>query len=105
MTARERLANRRASTVFAFESHGQRYTASFSRFSDGRVAELFLQNSKPGSQSDANARDAAVMASLALQFGAPIEVLRGAVLRDSEGRPSTPLGRALNVIAEGVSDV
>jgi hypothetical protein len=105
MTARERLPNRRASTVFDIEVGGLRYTCTAGRFADGRVAEVFLQNHKPGSQSDANARDAAVAASLALQFGCPLEVLQRALLRDSHGRPSTPLGAALDQIAaltEGV---
>ena len=69
MSGRERLPNRRASSIFEFEINGLRYTASISRFADGRIAEIFLQNHKPGSQSDSNARDAAVASSLALQFG------------------------------------
>jgi hypothetical protein len=96
MTARERLPNRRASTTFELELAGLRYTATVSHFADGRPAELFLQNHKAGSQADANARDSAVAASLALQFGCPLETLRGAVLRDGAGRPSTPLGAALD---------
>ena len=99
MTARERLRNRRRSETFAFELHGLQYVASFSRFFDGRVAEVFLQDHKPGSQSDSNARDAAVAASLALQFGCPLDVLRHALLRDVQGRASTPLGAALDLIA------
>jgi hypothetical protein len=98
MTARERLPNRRGSVVFELEVHGLRYTVTVSHFADGRPAEIFLQNHKPGSQSDANARDAAVAASLALQFGCPLETLRRALLRDSQGRPSTPLGAALDAI-------
>jgi ribonucleoside-diphosphate reductase alpha chain len=97
--SRERLPNRRASITFELELHGLRYTATISSFSDGRVAEIFLQNHKPGSQSDANARDAAVAASPALQFGCPLQVLQRAALRDAQGRPSTPLGAALDVIA------
>jgi hypothetical protein len=56
VTPRERLPNRRASIVFELELHGLRYTAGVSHFADGRPAEIFLQNHKPGSQSDANAR-------------------------------------------------
>src|SRR5262245_27450386 len=96
---RERLPNRRASVVFEIELHGLHYTATVSRFADGRVAEIFLQNHKPGSQSDANARDSAVAASLALQHGCPLEVLCRAVLRDPQGRPATPLGAALDALA------
>jgi ribonucleoside-diphosphate reductase alpha chain len=76
------------------------YTCSFSCFADGRPAELFLQNHKAGSQADANARDSAVAASLALQFGCPLETLRGAVLRNADGTAATPLGAALDVIAK-----
>jgi ribonucleoside-diphosphate reductase alpha chain len=86
--------------TFELGIHGLRYTASFSRFADGRVAEIFLQNHKPGSQSDSNARDAAVAASLALQHGCSLETLQRAVLRDPHGRPSTPLGAAIDAIAQ-----
>ena len=96
---RELLPNRRASTTFELECNALRYTCSFSCLADGRPAELFLQNHKAGSQADANARDSAIAASLALQFGCPLEPLRRAVLRDSAGRPSTPLGAALDTIA------
>jgi len=101
--SRRRLPNRRASSTFELELHGLRYTATVSRFADGRPAEVFLQNHKPGSQSDSNARDSAVAASLALQFGCPLEVLRRAVLRDPRGAPSTPLGAALDHLIEGES--
>jgi ribonucleoside-diphosphate reductase alpha chain len=100
MTARERLPNRRVSETFELEVSGLKYTCTCSRFRDGRLAEIFLQNHKPGSQSDSNARDAAVDASLALQHGCPLETLRRALLRDSQGRPSTPLGAALDLIVE-----
>jgi hypothetical protein len=97
---RERLPNRRPSLTLDFEINGLAYTATFSHFPDGRVGEIFLQNSKPGSQSDFNARDSAVAASLALQFGCPLEVLRKAVLRDSHGNAGTPLGAALDLLAK-----
>jgi ribonucleoside-diphosphate reductase alpha chain len=100
MIDRMRLQNRRLAESFDLEVAGLRYTCTIGRFSDGRVGEVFLQNHKPSSQSDSNARDAAVAASLALQFGCPLEVLRRALLRDSQGRPSTPLGAALDRIAE-----
>ena len=40
------------------------------------------------------------MCSLALQHGASLETLRGAVLRDARGNPATPLGCALDLLAE-----
>jgi hypothetical protein len=100
MTARERLPNRRSAASFDFEVAGLRYTATVVRFPDGRIGEVFLQNCKPGSQSDFNARDSAVAASLALQFGCPLETLRGAVLRNADGAAATPLGVALDIISK-----
>jgi hypothetical protein len=93
---RERLPNRRASETFPIEAAGLRYTATVSWFEDGRLGEIFLSNHKPGSQSDANARDAAVAASLALQYGCPLPVLQRALLRDAQGRPSAPLGAVID---------
>jgi|SRR5262245_20140729 hypothetical protein len=101
--SRQRLSNRRPAQTFDIEVSGLRYTATIGRFPDGTIGEIFLQNHKPGSQSDANARDAAVAASLALQFGCPLEVLQRALLRDSRGRPSTPLGAAIDAITGGLS--
>jgi hypothetical protein len=96
---RRRLPDRRLSTTFDLECAGLKYTCSFSRFQDGRLAEVFLTNRKPSSQSDANARDAAIVCSLALQHAVPLETIRRSLLRDRHGLPSTPLGVALDIIA------
>jgi hypothetical protein len=101
MTARQRPPNRRAAETFALELAGLKYIATVGRHANGQIAEIFLQNHKPGSQSDANARDSAIAASLALQFGCPIEVLQRALLRDARGNPSTPLGCAIDRITGG----
>jgi hypothetical protein len=100
MTARQRLANRRYSESFDLEVGGLRYTATFSRFPDGSIAELFLSNHKSNSQADTNARDSAITFSIAVQHGADSEVIRRALCRDSQGRASGPLGAALDRIAE-----
>ena len=100
MTKRARLPNRRASQTLELELHGLKFTASFSFFPGGRLAEVFLQNHKPGSQSDINARDAAVVTSIALQHGVPLDVIRRALLRDSHGVANSPLGAALDLILE-----
>src|SRR5262245_13875872 len=97
---RERLPNRRAAETFEVEINGLRYTATASRFADGRIGEIFVQNSKPGSTSDCYMRDAGISASLALQYGCPLETLRRALLRDPRGVPSTPIGAALDLLAE-----
>jgi hypothetical protein len=97
---RQRLKNRRPCETLNFECNGQRYSATIARFSDGRLAEIFLGNSKAGSHSDSAAKDSAIVASLALQHGVPLETIRKALLRDSHGRASSPLGAALDRLAE-----
>jgi len=95
---RTRLPDRRPAMRFDLTVAGLQFTATVGSV-NGRVMEVFLQNHKPGSAADFFARDAAIAASLALQFGCPLEVLRRAVLRDPRGAPSTPLGAAIDVIA------
>ena len=99
MSARLRLPNRRASETFTLECAGLRYTATVSRFDDGRIGELFLSNHKNNSSADTAARDAAITCSIALQFGADVETIRKALCRDSCGNASGPLGVALDVLA------
>jgi ribonucleoside-diphosphate reductase alpha chain len=98
---RERLPNRRPSEAFTLECSGLLYTCTVSRGRDGRIAEIFLSDHKAGSQADANARNSAVVCSIALQHGVPLETIRHALLRDARGAASSPLGVALDVIAVG----
>ena len=72
--SRERLPNRRQAESFEITHAGIAYVASVSRYRDGRLAEIFLSATKSGSYSDALARDAAIVASLALQGGVPAEL-------------------------------
>jgi hypothetical protein len=67
---------------------------------DGRIGELFLNNHKCGNQSDTNARDAAILLSFAIQYGADITVIRRALCRDSKGQALSPVGAALDLLAE-----
>ena len=96
---RQRLGNRRNSETIAFIWLGMNYTATFSRFPNGDLAEIFLTNHKVGTHADTAARDSAVIASLALQHGTPLETLRKALLRDSQGVAGGPVGCALDLIA------
>ena len=80
MTDRARLPNRRASEQIVFECGGFKFVATVSRFPEGRIAEIFLTNGKCGSDTDVSARDAAVVASIALQYGVPLDVIRKALM-------------------------
>jgi hypothetical protein len=98
---RQQLPNRRFSETFELEVAGLRYTATVGCFPDGRIGEIFLNNHKSNSAADTNARDSAIVCSIALQYGAHIETIRRALCRDSHGNASGPLGEALDVIARG----
>jgi hypothetical protein len=99
MTARIRLPNRRASTTFTFPCGKHTYIATTSYFQNGDLAEIFLSNGRAGSDIDAAAKDSAVLASIGLQYGIPLDILRKALLRDASGKASSPLGTALDIIA------
>jgi hypothetical protein len=98
--SRHRLPNRRPAETFELEVAGLKYTATVGRFPDGRIGEIFLNNHKSNSAADTNARDCAIVCSIALQFGADLETIRKALCRDAHDRPSGPLGAALDHIAE-----
>ncbi len=101
---RHRLPNRRARETIGFEFRGSAYTATFSCFPDGRLAELFIDAPKPSNDAADDARDAAVCLSLALQFGTPEAAIRAALTRDGAGRPAGVLGAALDaIVAEAQS--
>jgi ribonucleoside-diphosphate reductase alpha chain len=99
--ARERLPNRRAHEIVEFNHRGFRYTAGFGRFADGRLAEIFLSANKTGAELDVAARDSAIVASIALQYGTPVEMVRHALTRNVDGSASGPLGGMLDLLAAG----
>jgi len=96
---RRHLANRRLAETFELTVAGLRYTCTVGWFPDGSIAELFLNNHKSNSAADTNARDSAIVFSMAVQCGADPEAIRRALSRDSRGRASGPLGTALDLIA------
>jgi hypothetical protein len=97
---RGRLPNRREHEVLDFEHGGFRYIGGIGRFQDGRLAEVFLNVAKSGTAIENHARDAAVTASLALQYGTPVDVIRHALTRNGDGSASGALGRLLDLLAE-----
>lgn len=98
--SREALPQRRCAETFEFEHWGHRYTATVGFYGDHvTIGEVFLRAGKSGEQMETLTRDSAVLLSIALQHGTPIETMRGAVLRDRDGAPSGPIGRLLDLIA------
>jgi hypothetical protein len=89
---REYLPDRRGSELFEFTHNGFSYTGTVSKFSDGRLAEIFIDSKRPNSEIAAHASDAAVLASLLLQHGVSVAAIRHSI--------SGPLATAL-ALAEG----
>jgi hypothetical protein len=98
---RRHLANRRHAETFELTVAGLRYTCTVGHYSDGSIAELFLNNHKSNSAADTNARDSAIVFSIAVQCGADPEVIRRALSRNSQGHALGPLGAALDRIVAG----
>lgn len=98
MTERERLPPRRASENFDLECRGLKYACTFTRYADGRLAEIFVESNKGGSAADVASRDAAIAASFAFQHGADADAVRRALCRDTFGLAQGPLGVALDRI-------
>jgi hypothetical protein len=99
---RERLANRRAHDVRAFEYGGIKYVVGLGRFADGRLAEVFFNvPGKVGTDLEAHARDMAIAASLALQHGCGLDTLRGALSRTGNGSPGSALSFILDQVENG----
>jgi len=106
MTQRHRLADRRALETFAIEFEGERYKISMGREFGGLgqplgpVLEVFVNAQKANSQADVLVSDGAILMSLLLQYGCPIETINHAMKRNPDGSPSSALGRAAALIAE-----
>jgi hypothetical protein len=90
---RERLPDRRGAERLEFEHAGRRWTVTAGRFDDGRVSELFIDSGKD-SPLLAIAQEGAILASIALQYGAPLGVIAHALA----GRSAGPLGAALALV-------
>ncbi len=93
---RQRCRTRAAASCLRFKPAAS--TSSPRR--DGSFGELFLENHKVDLTAGIMASDAAIAASLALQFSRPAETLRKALCRDAYGNATGPLGIALDLLAE-----
>lgn len=97
--SREELPKRRYHESFEFYHGPHKFTAGVGFYGDGRVAEVFLDAGKAGTDLQATARDAAVAVSLCLQFGCPLEMLQGAITRNEDGSAAGAMGALLDRLA------
>ena len=95
---RRRLPQRRSSATFELNFWGQKFAVGIGYYPDGQIGEVFVSTEKTGGQIEALARDAAILISLALQFGAPLETIQHAVTRDGSGAATSILGAIIDAI-------
>ncbi len=89
---RRALPFRRPAELLTFDLDGRRWTATFGRFADGDIAEVFIDAAKASALADL-AREAAVVTSIALQHGASASAIRHAI----RSTTPSPLARALDL--------
>jgi hypothetical protein len=98
MVARNRLPNRRPAETIAFERDGAQFEMTVGFYPDGRAGEIFLNADRANSLLDFLMSDAAILASLALQYGAPLDEIRHALKRTTGGAAASPIGHALDQV-------
>ena len=93
------LSQRRACETFDLRFWSQNFTITVGRYPDGMIGEVFIDGGKSGQDVQSTARDAAVVLSLALQHGTPIETIRHAVTRSGSGQAASILGATVDRLA------
>ncbi|WP_441268027.1 TSCPD domain-containing protein [Bradyrhizobium sp. 215_C5_N1_1] len=92
------MPNKRRAETITFERDGARFEMTVGYYPDGRVGEVFLNADRANSLLDFLMSDAAILASLALQYGAPLDEIMHALKRDTRGIAASPIGAALEQI-------
>jgi len=101
IAARFTLPARRASETFELSFGGQNklFHVTVGYYPNGDVGEVFISGAKAGSEVEAVARDGAVLLSIALQYGVPLETIKHALTREQDGSPSTIIGAVVDQLA------
>ena len=104
LPTRRILPTRRLAATIDFELFDgyacQGYSGCYAEFDDGTLAEVFLRPvggpaAKVGMPLDTMAKDLSVLLSIALRYGAPVDVIRAALSQEKSGKMLGPLGEFL----------
>ena len=101
---RRPLPQRRAVETFDLRFWNQSFAVSVGVYPDGSPGEIFIDGGKSGQDVQSTARDAAVVLSLALQHGTPVDTIRRAVARNGVGGPSSILGAIVDFLSSAKVD-
>lgn len=96
------LPNRRAGENFEITHGGQngQFVITTGCYPDGTIGEVFISGSKSGTAFEAVARDGAILLSLCMQHGVPLETIKHAVTREADGSASTIVGAVVDRLVE-----
>jgi len=93
------LPQRRPAETFDLWFWNQSFSVTIGFYPSGEVGEVFIDGGKTGQDVQSTARDAAVVLSLALQHGTPIEAIQHAVTRSDSGEAASILGATVDRLA------
>lgn len=96
---RNPLPQRRHSESLTIWSGARPFTVTVGYYDDNTPGEIFINYGRAGTDMEALMRDAAVVLSLALQFGVPTATIRGAVTREGNGDASSIVGAILDKLS------
>jgi hypothetical protein len=86
------LPQRRASETFNLRFWNHQFAVTVGHYEDGTPGEIFIDGGKTGQHIQSTARDAAVVLSLALQYGATFDTIQHAITRSDDGSATSILG-------------
>jgi hypothetical protein len=103
MSNRRVLPQRRACETFDLDFGGfaRAHTVTIGFYDDGSIGEVFINGGKSGEAVEAIARDAAVILSLALQYGADLANMKNAITRNAQGEASSIIGVVIDQLSKG----
>lgn len=97
-TPRRSLPQRRQNETFEL-NFGESFSVTVGYYNDGTPGEVFISSRRrAGTDFDSICRDGAVLMSLALQHGCPLETIKGALTKTSQGEPMTVIGKVAEAI-------
>ena len=95
------LPQRRHAETFSVRFWDQDWIVTIGFYGDHTSpGEVFVSSRKSGSEVESTARDGAILLSLAIQHGVPIETITSALTRNADGAPSTLIGVVAELIAK-----
>lgn len=103
MNAPRTLQNRRGARISGLVHDQHCYRLHVGYFSDGAIAEVFIDCARPNSALDAFAADSAILISLLLQNGSSLSEIGHALRRSPRGEPASLIGAVVDHLCREVA--